>query len=247
MTVQGLLAPCLLSLVPTPADAEIKKRLSSTNRDDGMAILWACHPAAILAGLVNHFYRSEVVDWVSRHVRDVGIIEMAHALNSRPLADNLNASLALTASSTAALTAIADLDRGSLGVPDNPRHVEIHFILRELALRGLFLCPLRTSLAPVFEAPVGPIAGSSSGAGRWCGAVKAHDGRLFFLPSCGATTFSVFIVSPHSGKTQHLLYEPEKSPETMNKFVSAWVTSRNDQRAFSGMSALIVNSLKFHA
>jgi len=169
-----------------------------------MEFLYEHYPSAIVAGLVSHFYRHQVVEWLLSFFDKDRASEMALRLGSKRSILDTDMHWALAAATSASLAAISDLDRSIIDTPEHQQLLELrNFLLEHLALRGLLLCPVRRALEPISELmlQMPPVTQNQGPRGRWCAAVKAHDGSLYFLPRDGARHLFALFVVPHSGES----------------------------------------------
>jgi len=77
-------------------------------------------------------------------------------------------------------------------------------MLLSLVFKGLVVGPMRKVFKPVREIGV-----DLGGDWKWCGACKANDGRLFFLPR-NAPEFKILVFDPAFGTTKFLEFPRER-------------------------------------
>jgi hypothetical protein len=202
------------------SDNEVGKDiLMSMENENGLLRLWRKNPAAVLAGLSHPFFQGEILEWLEREIDDtpppaeekLGMSPSTRLGSSVKLARIAGADcpndehwLRRCAQSDL-MTAITDLD----GLTDQETHdsqlrsrtsnsIEVRGMLLSLVFRGLTMGPMRSCFSSAREIGV-----DLGGDWKWCGACKAADGRLFFLPR-NAPEFKVLVFDPSFGTTRFL-------------------------------------------
>ena len=109
---------------------------------------------------------------------DPGQVELVEGSRSRDYSPNMAAG---AAAAVAVFKELGALDMGTFDEPVRNAVMAWRESLLKVALQGRLLGPLRQAFKPIRD--VGPSFGDKEhGRSKWCGAAKAPDGRLFFLP-----------------------------------------------------------------
>ena len=223
------LAVCINGLAGSPESPDSLLAL----KGDAMRLLWRVSPHVIFAGLAHAFYRADTMDWLAsvipyemKHLKatigtPLSVAEQELSGGALPGARVSNSNWA--AAAVAVAHEVAALDVGSnvvaVGIAKGLRQpvrnaaLIVRDALGAVSFRGWLLGPLRQSLKPIRQ--VGnAFSHENHGTDKWCAAVKAPDGRLFFLPKAEKRD-RILVFDPRRG--QHFFIKIKVESKTKNK------------------------------